>query len=431
MSEILIITAVFLGGLFLLYGLGVPVGFAMVLAGIFSWLAFDTVNYSVISNQLLFGLDSFPLLAIPFYVFLGRLMNSMGMTKRIFRFAGAIVGQFRGGIAYINIVASMFFAGMSGLATADVAGLGRIEYTAMRDHGYDKSTALGITGMSSLIGPIIPPSVPIIIYALLAEESIGTLFLAGIVPGILLGVTLSIFVFGMSYVKGFERGSSFELREAWDSFKGAALALITPFLIIGGILFGYFTATEAGAIAVVYTIIIGMFVYKGLTLNELLREARDSMIETCALTFLLAAAAFYGLVALQLRIPIVLTESVLGVSSEPTTVILILVGLFLVVGTFMGATAAITVLTPILIPLVRTVGIDPIHFGIIMVLTLLLGTLTPPFGTILFVLEKVTDARLEEVMKAVIPYYIPMVVVIVLVIFFPDLALYVPRQLLG
>jgi tripartite ATP-independent transporter DctM subunit len=325
----------------------------------------------------------------------------------------------------------MFFAGMSGLATADVAGLGRIEYTAMRDHGYDKSTALGITGMSSLIGPIIPPSVPIIIYALLAEESIGDLFLAGIVPGILLGLALMVFVFGMSYVRGFEAGDPFELREAWASFKGAFLALVTPFLIIGGILLGFFTATEAGAIAVVYSILIGMFVYKEITLKGLLREARDSMIETCALTFLLAAAAFYGLVALQLRIPIVLTESVLGVSSDPQTVILVLVGLFLVVGTFMGATAAITILTPILIPLVRTVGIDPVHFGIVMVLTLLLGTLTPPFGTILFVLEKVTDAKLEEVMKAVVPYYIPMVVVILLVIFFPDLALYVPRQLLG
>ncbi|WP_248895779.1 TRAP transporter large permease [Haloplanus halobius] len=431
MNEILLITAVFLGGLFLLYGLGVPVGFAMVIAGIFSWIAFDSVNYAVISNQMLFGLDSFPLLAIPFYVFLGRLMNSMGMTKRIFRFASALVGQFRGGIAYINIVASMFFAGMSGLATADVAGLGRIEYTAMRDYGYDKSTAIGVTGMSSLIGPIIPPSVPIIIYALLAEESIGSLFLAGVVPGILLGLCLMLFVFILSYFRGFEAGEPFELREAWESFKGAFLALITPLLIIGGILLGYFTATEAGAIAVVYTVLVGMFVYQEITVRSLLREARDSMIETCALTFLLAAATFYGLVALQLRIPIVLTESILGVSSDPLIVMFLLVGLFLLVGTFMGATAAITILTPILIGLVETVGIDTVHFGIVMVLTLLLGTLTPPFGTILFVLEKVTDAELEEIMKAVVPFYIPMVVVILLIIFFPEIATFLPRQLLG
>lgn len=431
MANILIIGIIFLGSLFVFYGLGMPVGMAMVLASVVGWLAFGTVEPTLISNQLFFGLDSFTLLAVPFYVYLGRLMNSVGITARIFRFASSLVGQFRGGIAYVNVIASMFFAGMSGLATADVAGLGRIEYTAMKEYGYDKKTALGVTGMSSLIGPIIPPSVPVIVYALLAEESIGDLFLAGIVPGIMLGLALMIFIFIMAFRKGYEPVQEFEVGEVADSLKEAFFPLLTPFIIIGGILGGWFTPTEAGAVAVVYTIILGFVINEDFTVRVLLRETRDSMIETTALTFLLAAASLYGLVALQLGIPGLLIEAIVGYSTDPTTVLLLMVGLFLIVGTFMGCVAAITVLTPILIPVVSAVGIDPIHFGIVMIVTLLFGTLTPPFGTILFVLEKVTDAKLETIMKAVVPYYIPMLLVLILIIFFPEIILFVPESFAG
>lgn len=430
MSELLIIGLVFLGSLFALYILGVPVGIAMVLSSIFSWFIFSSVKLSIVTNQLVFGLDSFPYMAIPFYVFLGRLMNVIGITERIFRFATSIVGQFRGGIAYVNIVASMFFAGMSGLATADVAGLGRVEYTAMREYGYDKATAIGVTGSSSLVGPILPPSVQIIVFGLLAGASIGDLFLAGILPGVLFGIFLMMFVFIIVHIKGYDNTTTFELGEMVSSFKQAILPLLIPFLIIGGILTGQFTATEAGAVAVVYTIILGV-IYQEVTPNSLYREARDSMIETAALTFLLATASLYGLVAIQLRIPQILTEGILGITTEPTFVLLLMVGLFLIVGTFMGATAAIAVLTPILLPLVVEMNIDIVHFGIVMLLSLLLGALTPPFGTILFVLEKVTDATLEEIMKAVVPYYVPMLLLILLVVFFPGIATYLPRVLLG
>lgn len=431
MPGALITSFVFLAPLFLLYVLGVPVGIAMVLASVVGMLGFGNLNYSVISSQLLSGLDSFPLLAVPFYVYLGRLMNSIGLTSRIFRFAASIVGQFRGGIAYVNVVASMFFAGMSGLATADVAGLGRIEYKAMREYGYDKATAIGVTGSSSLIGPIIPPSVPMIVYALLAGQSTGALFLAGILPGILWGVSLMCFIFLAAWWRGYEPLRSFNIQEVVSSFRAAFFPLLTPIIIIGGILGGWVTATEAGAIGVVYTIILGYFLGESFDTNILIRETRDSMIETAALTFLLAAASLYGLVAIQLGIPALLTESIIGFSTNPTIVILLMFGLFLIVGSFMGAVASITVLTPILIPVVNSVGIDPIHFGVVMVATLLFGQLTPPFGTILFVLEKVTDATVEEIVKSVLPFYIPMLVVLLIIILIPSISLFVPYELLG
>jgi tripartite ATP-independent transporter DctM subunit len=433
MSELLFVGGLFLGVLLLLYAIGVPVAIAMGMSCIVMWLSpFGSgINFTLISTRLFFGVNSFPLLAIPFYVLLGRLMNRVGMTERIFAFAGAIVGHYRGGIAHVNIVASMIFSGMSGLATADAAGLGRIEYTAMREHGYDKQTALGVTGSSALIGPLIPPSVAIIIYGVLAEESIGQLFLGGLVPGVTLGLTLMVFVVVLSRLRGFSPDQEFELGAVWTTFKDAFFALLTPILIIGGLLSGQFTATEAGAIAVIYICLVGFFVYRELTIGGLVDEMKFSMIETCALTFIVAVASLYGLVALQLQLPRLLVDGFAGVSSDPTMILLALTALFLVVGTFMDTIAAMTVLVPIIMPLLGIANIDPIHFGVVMLLALLLGLLTPPFGIVLFVLEKVTDASLEEVMKAVLPYYIPILVVLLLAIFFPAIVTYVPYNVVG
>jgi tripartite ATP-independent transporter DctM subunit len=433
MSELLFVGGLFLGVLLLLYAIGVPVAIAMGMSCIVMWLSpFGSgINFTLISTRLFFGVNSFPLLAIPFYVLLGRLMNRVGMTERIFDFAGAIVGHYRGGIAHVNIVASMIFSGMSGLATADAAGLGRIEYTAMREHGYDKQTALGVTGSSALIGPLIPPSVAIIIYGVLAEESIGQLFLGGLVPGVTLGLTLMVFVVVLSRLRGFKPDQEFELGAVWTTFKNAFFALLTPILIIGGLLSGQFTATEAGAIAVIYICLVGFFVYRELTIGGLIDEMKFSMIETCALTFIVAVASLYGLVALQLQLPRLLVDGFAGVSSDPTIILFALTALFLIVGTFMDTIAAMTVLVPIIMPLLSIANIDPIHFGVVMLLALLLGLLTPPFGIVLFVLEKVTDASLEEVMKAVLPYYIPILVVLLLAIFFPAIVTYVPYNLVG
>ncbi|ELY98371.1 TRAP transporter large permease [Natrialba aegyptia] len=433
MSELLVIGTLFLGMLLVMYALGVPVGIAMGATCVLVMLSpFGRgLNYGLISQQLLYGLNSFTLLAIPFYLLLGRLMNRIGMTQRIFDLANSMVGQFRGGIAHVNIVASMIFSGMSGLAVADAAGLGRVEYAAMRDQGYEKDISLGVTGSSAIIGPIIPPSVPIIIYAVLAEESIGQLFLGGIIPGILIGVFLMALVFLFVYLREYETEDSFDLADFWKSLKEAVFPLFAPLLIIGGILSGTFTATEAGAIAVVYTILLGMFVYRDLTLEGLFEELQYGMVETFSLTFIIGVASLYGLVALQLRLPILMADSITNFSTDPTVVMLLLVGLLLVVGTFMETIAAITILVPIFMPILDITGIDPLHFGIVMILTLMLGLLTPPFGVILFVLEKVTDATLEEAMKAVLPYYVPILLVLLLTIFIPEIVTYPVTTLMG
>ncbi|MFC6907184.1 TRAP transporter large permease [Halalkalicoccus tibetensis] len=428
MIELVVVATLFLGVLLALYAVGVPVAVAMGITSIIVMVSplGGGFNLGTISNQLLFGLNSFSLLAIPFYLLLGRLMNYIGVTERIFRFANALVGQFRGGIAHVNVVASVIFSGMSGAAVADAAGLGRVEYTAMRDHGYDKKFSLGVTGASTIIGPLVPPSIPLIMYGVLAEESIGDLFLGGIFPGLLLALILVIMIVILSKVRGYEPDATFDKREFWESFKGAFLAIMVPILIVGGILSGLFTATEAGAVAVIYTLCLGML-YGEMTLGGLAQELQESMVETFALTFIIGVAALYGLVAVQLQLPIMMADAITAISDNELIVILLLVALLLVVGTFMETIAAITILVPVIVPILDQVGIDPLYFGIVMVLTLMIGLLTPPFGIVLFVLEKVTDASLEEVIRGILLFYVPMFLVLLIVILFPEFVLYIPN----
>lgn len=433
MNELLIIAILFLGPLFLLYGMGVPVAIAMITTSLIVMMlpehgtGFDP---GLINSGLFNGINSFVLLAIPFYVLLGRLMNATGMTEDIFAVANAAVRQFRGGLAYVNIVASILFSGMSGLALADAAGLGRVEYTAMRDRGYEMDISLGVTGSSALVGPIIPPSVPIILYAVLAEESIGAMFLGGLLPGLLLGLMLIAFVAVVVRLRGYEGGDSFSLRHFVMTFKGSFVALLIPVIIIGGILGGWVTATEAGAIAVVYVITYG-FVTREMSFGDLVNEITDATVETFSLTFIIAAATVYGLVALQLGLPTLMAEEITELTQNPTLIMFLFVGMFLIIGTFMSVTASITILTPILIPIVSLVGIDPIHFGVVMVLALMMGTLTPPFGALLFVLEKVTDASLEQVIKSIIPYYIPVLLALIILVLVPELVTYIPYNYMG
>lgn len=431
-NELAIIGLLFLGTLLVLYAMGVPVAVAMGMTSVVVLVSpyGPEFNPNTIANSLLFGLNSFALLAIPFYLLLGRLMNRLGFTEDIFEFANSLAGWLRGGIGQVNILASMLFAGMSGTATADAAGLGRVEYAAMKKYGYDDDLAIGVTGGSSIIGPIIPPSVAVIIYAVLAEESIGALFLAGILPGILVGVALMVLLYIMVRRRGMERTERFDPRLIGSTFVQAIPALVVPVLIIGGILGGLFTATEAGAVAVLYTLGVAA-VWGDMDLGGLYQETRDSAIETFSLTFIIGMASLYGLVALQLKIPILLVDSISSVTQDPTITLLLLVVMLLVIGTFMEPLAAITLLVPVILPVLTVVGIDPIHFGMVMILTLMVGLLTPPFGVILFVLDKVTPVSLEDIMVYVLPFYLPIVLVLLLIIFFPELVTFIPNELMG
>jgi tripartite ATP-independent transporter DctM subunit len=428
MADVILIASLFLGLLLVLYALGIPVAIAMGLTSIIVMVSpigggFD---YALINTQLFHGLNSFSLLAVPFYLLLGRLMNRIGMTQEIFRFANSVVGQVKGGIAHVNVVASIIFSGMSGLALADVAGLGRVEYRAMQDQGYDKDLSVGVTGSSAIIGPIIPPSVPIIIYAVLAEVSIGDLFLAGVVPGLLIGLMLMASVAVIVNRRGYDDTSVFEFDEFVESLQSALLPMLTPVIIVGGILFGVFTATEAGAVGILYVLVYG-FATGRLSAGGLNGELRDSMVETFSLLFILAMASLYGLVALQLRIPILIADLFTSISTDATMIVLLTVVLLLFIGTFMDVIAALTILVPVLLPALEIANVDLTYYGIVMVLALMIGTITPPFGTVLFVLEKVTDVDFTDVVRGIGPFYIPIFLVLLLIIFFPSVVLFLPN----
>lgn len=419
----------FVGLLIALYVIGVPVAFAMITVSVIVMLSpwgGGEISYPAISGNLLHGLNTFSLLAIPLYLMLGRLMNSIGMTEDIFAFANALVGQFRGGIAYVNIMASTFFAGMSGAAVADAAGLGRIEYKAMRDYGYGERISIGLIGSSALIGPIIPPSIPLILYGVIAEESIGALFVAGIIPGLLLAVSLMITVYILAWRNNYSPTSEFSLGELGRTFVRAFPVLIIPGIIIGGILGGYFTATEAGAVALIYLFLLAT-IQKRLTLSTLISEIRDSAIETFAITFIIAAAFVYGAVAVEVRLPFILGDAISELTENPVLILFIITISLLIIGMFMEPAAAITVVVPIFAPMIELVDIDPIHFGIVLVLALMVGLITPPLGVVLFVLDKVTDVALEEIFRAMPFFYIPVVIVLILLILVPDLTLALPE----
>ena len=427
--EQLLAIALFIGVLLLFYLLGVPVAFSMILTSVVIMVSpFGTgLDLGGIAIQLLNGLNSFILIAVPLYVMLGRLLNRIGLTERIFDFASSVVGQFKGGLVYVNVLASMLFSGMSGLALADVAGLGRIEYRAMKDAGYNTKTSIGITGSSSIIGPIIPPSVTMIIYAILAGVSIGSLFIAGIVPGLILG--FSLMIFGRFQVQDDNQdiaSTEFEISNIWYEFKRAFLALLIPVIIIVGILSGLFTATEAGAVAVLVTFVLGIY-YRELTVKNTFEEFKQGMIETFSILLIVAAASLYGFVAIQIGLPATLVDIVTSLTSSAMVATLLIVVLLLVIGTFMEPLAALTILVPILLPILNSLQIDPLHFGVIMVLSLSLGTITPPLGVILFVLERITGESSEKVIRSIAPYYVPIIVTLLIIVLIPDVALMLPH----
>jgi tripartite ATP-independent transporter DctM subunit len=428
--EQLLLITLFIGILLFLYLFGVPIAFAMILTSVLFMASpyGPGLNVDLVAIQLLNGPNSFVLVAVPLYILLGRLLNEFELTERLFAFATSLVGQFRGGLAYVNILASMLFAGMSGLALADVAGLGRIEYRAMKDAGYTDSMTIGVTGSSSVVGPIIPPSVTLIIYGVLAGVSIGSLFLAGIIPGILLGLSLMGFVFIQARKQeGLQSNIEFSPREVWTTFKGAFLSLLIPVIIVVGILTGQFTATEAGAVAVAVAMVLGAY-YGHISWSGMTRLLKKSAVETFSILLIIAAASLYSFVAVQLRLPTTFIDAVSSITADPTLAVLLIAVLLLIIGTFMEPIAALTILVPVVLPVIESLRVNPISFGVVMVFALTLGTITPPFGIILFVLERVTGNSVEEVMRAVAPYYIPLLLVLVLMILFPSTLLILPNM---
>ena len=456
--------------LFLMSG-GIPVAIAMAgSALIYLYWNGGTPPFVVI-HRMISGLDSFPLLAVPFFILAGNLMNNAGITNRIYNYALALVGWLKGGLGHVNVVGSVIFAGMSGTAIADAAGLGTVEIKAMKDHGYDIEFAVGVTAASATLGPIIPPSLPFVIYGMMANVSIGALFLAGILPGILMAVLMMLTVAYYAHKNGWGADVKFEwprvikaLTEtavvigwplvlwylitqlgftpqltvfaglialfAADRFFGfqAVLPIMTPVLLIGGMTTGIFTPTEGAIAACVWAMVLGLAWYKTLSWKMFVKVCLDTVETTATVLFIVAAASIFGWMLTATGVTAAIGEWVLAFTKEPWVFLLLANALMLFVGCFLEPTAAITILVPILVPICQKLGIDLVHFGLVMVLNLMIGLLHPPMGMVLFVLARVAKLSVERTTMAILPWLVPLLGSLVIITYMPKLVLWLPKQ---
>jgi len=421
------ITLALIGGFLLLLVIGVPVAISLAGSSLIYVMLEGVQPHLVVLHRMLGGIDSFPLLAIPFFIMAGSLMNSAGITNRIYDFALALVGWLKGGLGHVNVVGSVIFAGMSGTAVADAGGLGNIEIKAMREHGYSVDFAVGLTGASSTIGPIIPPSLPFVIYGVMANTSIGKLFAAGLIPGLVMALTMMIMVTYYAHTRGWHRDAKFSIVALGQTFKRAFLPLMTPVILVGGMTTGVFTPTEAAIAATVYAIILGMAIYRTLSLKKLIKVSMETAETTALILLIVAGASIFGYLITLTKVTDNVSALVLSISTTPW-IILLLVNIFLlIVGCFMETIAAITILVPVLLPLMDKIGVDPVHFGLIMVLNLMIGLLTPPVGMVLYILARVANISFERATKACLPFLIPLLVSLALVTYWPAMVMYLPN----
>ncbi len=412
---------------FVLLIVGVPIFIALGLSSLIYTHFVSGIPDFVVLHRMAGGVDSFPLLAVPFFILAGNLMNSAGITNRIFAFATAAVGWLRGGLGHVNVVGSVIFAGMSGTAVADAGGLGTIEIKAMRDHGYPTNFSVGITAASSTIGPIIPPSLPMVVFGVMANTSIGQLFAAGFIPGLLMAASLMIYTTWFARRHGIGSDQAFRWLELGRSFLSAVPALMTPAIIIGGMTFGWFTPTEAAIAACVWALILGALLYRTLTFKQFYKITLDTIETTAAVLLIVGAASLFGWVLTTTQVTDKFAGLVLSITDDPLLILLIINVLLLVVGCFMETIAAISILVPVLMPVVLKVGIDPVQFGVIMVLNLMIGLLTPPVGMVLFILARVANIPFDRTVRAVSPFLIPLLIVLLLITAIPELTLVVPQ----
>ncbi len=415
------------GVFFLLICLRLPIAYSLF-AGSMVYMLTNDVNLIMAVQRLAIGVDSFPLIAVPFFIFAGNIMNSAGITKKIFSFADHLVGHLTGGLAHANILASIIFSGMSGAAIADAGGLGAVELEAMKEGGYDDDFSLAVTGASSIIGPIIPPSIPAVIFAVTGSISTGKLFAAGILPGFIMAVMLAVMVYVKCKRCGYRKRTRPTFAESYQSFKDAFLALMAPVIILGGILFGIFTPTEAAIIAVFYSILVGLL-YKSLDLRDLPRMMKETLDITTSIFFIVAAASLFGLILTISQLPQHLAADFLQWFPDKYCALLMINLFLLVVGFFMEPTAAIMILVPILLPITNALGIDPVHFGIVMILNLMIGLLTPPVGMVLYVLSSVSNVPFERIARASMPYVVVLGISLLIFTYVPQIVMAVPNYL--
>ncbi|MCK4259175.1 MAG: TRAP transporter large permease [Halanaerobiales bacterium] len=423
----------FLGTLFLFVLLGIPVAFSLGLSNLAIMSAMD-MPFMVLAQKMVSGMNSFPLLAIPFFMFVGEIMNRGGIAKRLVNFADALVGYITGGLGHVNILASMFFGGISGSAIADTAAIGGLLVPPMIEQKFPADYSAAITASSAVIGIIIPPSIPFILYGIITNTSIARLFLGGIIPGIMVGVALMITTYftskkhGYGILDGVEK-QKFSIKRVWQTFKSAWLALVIPFIVVGGILGGVFTATEAGVIAALVSLILGLVVYKEVKIKDLPQIMLNTARTTAIVLFLCGMAMVTAWLLTIARVPFELADLLTSITTSPLGVLLLANVLLFLVGFVMDLTPAMLILAPILLPVVQSVGIDPVYFGVLMSINLGIGLITPPVGTVLYVACGVADIKMEQLVKSIIPFLLTLLVVLALLIMFPQLVLFIPNLL--
>lgn len=406
--------------------IGVPIGISMFVVAALYFVV-QGIPPQVIIQQAFSGSDSFVLTAIPLFLLAGKIMNTGGLTRRIVAFCKFLVGKMIGGLAQVNIIASMIFAGMSGCAITDAASIGSVLIPAMKKEGYSAPFSAAVTASASVAGPIIPPSVPMIITAAIASQSVGKLFIGAIIPGILYGLGLMVVVYIKARKANYPREERVSLREGWKSFRESFWGLLAPVIIVGGILSGVFTPTEAAGIAVVYALFVCIFIYKEVSFKELIQMCHDAVISTGTIMFVVSMAAVYSYILTRERIAHQVADFLFGITTNPMALEAIIVATALFIGCFLSTTPAIMLFIPVVVPLViKTPGIDPVHFYVLVTAAFCLGTVTPPVGLTIYLAADMAKTTIEKLLGELLPFLLVMVVVLTLAILFPPIISYLP-----
>ena len=417
---------------FVLIFLGVHVGYALIAASMFFFTVSGSLNLVPFALEQMFnGVNSQTLLAVPFFVLAGNLMNGGGVTTRIFDFAASMIGHKKGGLAHVNVLASLIFSGMSGSALADAGGLGQLEIKSMKDAGFDEGFAGGITAASCIIGPLVPPSTPLIIYAVLANQSVEKLFMAGFLPGLLTTAALMVMCAFLAHKRNYPS----EPKRSWgyrmNSFKKSFWALLTPVIILVGIFTGYFTPTEAAVVAALYTMILGFFVYKELTLKSFFKICLDSIKTSGTIVLMILGVTLFQFVISREQMPQAIATFFVSNVNSKLMLLLVINIVLLLLGTCIDALPLQMILVPILLPAVMAYGVNPIQFGVVVIFNLMIGILTPPMGTALFVVSRVGNIQFKTLVKGVLPFLIPLIITLILLNVFPQITLFLPTLLTG
>ena len=410
--------------------LRVPVAFSMALAAVVA-LVIGDIPLTLVPQRMFNSLDSFPLLAIPLFVFVGEAMNTGGITTRIFNFAREYVKHITGSLGHVNVISNIIVAGMSGSAVADASAIGVVEIKAMEEDGFDRDWSAALTAASSTIGPIIPPSIPFVIYAIITETSIGRLFLGGLIPGLMMGISLMILVYIMSKQRGYKVEPKATWRERLDATWKAIPSLLTPVIMFSGIVFGIVTPTEGAGIAAAYAIFLGFVIHKEMTMPELYKILLRTVHCTAVIMLIICSSSSITWVVQTSGLPNQVADWLLSISTSKVLLLIFINVVLLIMGCLLESNSIIMIMVPVLMPLIKALEVDPVHFGVFFILNVMIGLITPPVGMCLYVISNIANVPFDRLSRAIMPMIIPLVVVLFLITFVPDLVLWLPNHVMG